>query len=501
MASSAKQARSGDGRFDFSQSAALPKERPVVLGTEMVVFEPTPKIDKDTLPSLIEYDIYSTRPLLTGPLSRFRVKGSFEMQKPVAAGQVAKWIPCPDTEWKNVILQPNWFEHLIKSYEIFYNHNRITTFNEARGVQPVLNSYLYHYMDESMKKTIFPEPCHPAWCTPDKKDSWAAGEETNKTWEDYAKHVFTGKIIQFEWSGPALAWPLWQAPTHWTDPSVPSKVLPLPLFGHIQARIYMVDDSSVIFRIAAQNTSKYRFRLHNMSLVMEEARLPNGAERQLYMSKRSLTYPGVTRLQLVETMQTSTMNYRCRFQDIYLPEALLIFAVNKNVPSGNLAFSTDTSNNVFMPHNISSVDVSFDSKQFQMKDIGIGTVSDDIIDVKSLFDHWHCPPMGIPVNKEKLTLKEVKEGGAKSAYPHVYIPLTPWFSKRTRLVPQFDEGSVIGKKANLDLNIKFKATASGSVENGAYIIYAIYSDQSVTFETSTRSFTTPYGGVTLTHQH
>jgi hypothetical protein len=73
-----------------------------------------------------------------------------------------------------------------------------------------------------------------------------------------------------------------------------------------------------------------------------------------------LAYPGVAQLQLVEPIPNGTATYKTRFQDICMPEALLIFCLDKQVASGTYSFGTSTKENVVLDHNIQSVDLSFD---------------------------------------------------------------------------------------------------------------------------------------------
>lgn len=507
MASSAKQARH-DGRFEFSNSGvgAGSLSKPIVLGSELRVIEPNQKFD-EKLPTMLEYDVYSTRPILTGPQTRFRVKGGFFKLTPkvAAADPEPDWTPVTgDDEYKSVLVSPNWFEMLIKTFEVFYNHDRVTSFNESRGVTPYLNTFLYHYMDPKVKKLLYPQAQNPIYCTPAVKNKWEPGVADNEAWKKYSKQIFTGDSIQFDFT-PFLMFPFHQNPNHWAEAKKPSKILPLPSIGHLQVRIYFVDEQSSIFRTTAANKAKYKFSLQSMDLIMEEARLPVQIERQLYQSKKMLTYPGVSRIQMLETLTSGAMQHKVKFQNIHLPEALLIFAIHKNVPSGTFSFAKSTQNNVFLKHNIQSIEIAFDQKTYHMKDISIGSLMDDKMDIKTLLDHLFNPPMGVSVDHEKMTLSSVSEGAEDSPYPHVYISLCPWGNTQTRVCPYYDDnGSVIGKKADLDLTLKFKGTGGthGSTTDATYIIYAIWTNVSMIFDPVNHKFNNPYSGVMLTHsQH
>lgn len=504
MASPSKQSRQ-DNRFEFPSASSMSgKEKPIMLGSELRIIEPLQKVDSNKMPTMLEYDIYSTRPVMPGPQTRFRVSGKFmKRAKATDAAPNPVWTGIEnDSEAKKVLLAPNWFEMLIKSIDVYYNHDRISSFNESSRVLPHMNAFIYHHMDDKIKKLLFPEMCHPAHLTPANKDDFTAGNEECKVWMDYSKHIFkVGGKFEFGFT-PTFLWPFHQSPTHWTDPKNPSKVLPLTLFGHIFTRIYFVDNTSTIFKKKAGNDADYKFVLQSMDLVLEEIRLPPLAERQLNQTKKIMQYPGVSRVQLVENLSGGTLNHRCKFQNIPLPEAVLIFAVNKNVAPGTWSFADDENyKNVFMSHNIESIEIIFDEKTYHMKDLSIGSISNDIMDMKAFVDHVFVPPMGMPVDLNKVKLNSLKEGASLSAYPHIYLPLTPYNNKKTRLIPYYDDtASSLGKRSDLKLNIKFKSAGTpGSTADVAYVVTAIWTDQSLSFDPAHSKFINPYSGVVLTH--
>jgi hypothetical protein len=118
---------------------------------------------------------------------------------------------------------------------------------------------------------------------------------------------------------------------------------------------------------------------------LEEARLAPAFECALLTLKKQLAYPGVTRLQLVESIPSGTASYKSCFQDICMPKSLLIFCVHKQVASGTYSFATSTKEDVFLPHIISSVNLSFDRKRFSLKEPHLGNISKDELDSKTLF--------------------------------------------------------------------------------------------------------------------
>jgi hypothetical protein len=110
-------------------------------------------------------------------------------------------------------------------------------------------------------------------------------------------------------------------------------MVPMQTLGKLSIRFTFFDTQTHIFRNKANNTKKYRFAFEDFKLILEEARLAPAFECALLTLKKQLAYPGVTRLQLVESIPTGTASYKTRFQDICLPEALFIFCLHKQVAS------------------------------------------------------------------------------------------------------------------------------------------------------------------------
>jgi hypothetical protein len=267
-------------------------------------------------------------------------------------------------------------------------------------------------------------------------------------------------------------------------------MVPMQNLGKLSIRFTFFDRQDHIFRKKAGNTKKYRFAFEAFDLILEEARLAPAFERTLLASKKQLAFPGVTRLQLVESIPGGTASYKTRFQDICMPESLLIFCVNKQVASGTYSFATSTKENVFLPHNIGSVDLSFDGKRFSLKEPHLGNVGDDSLDSKTLFDHLAVPPFGVNLDPAVATYAKLQEGGVNSAYPHIYIPLMHYGGDKSRLIPAMDDGSCVSKRADLDIFFKF--VLNNSTADAVYIIYAIYTDVAIILDLKNKIFTSPY---------
>jgi len=450
-----------------------------LLGTNYVVIEPNNQLGEE--PTQVEFEINNFAPLLFGPMSKFQIQGHFETR----ATDNDEWDGPTAADASSVLLAPNWFEMLIKSVDVFHNNQRISASDEARFIPAHLNAMLYAYMEPTAKKLLCPQPVHPGYCVPVNKDSWKLDAEP---YNSYAKQVFTGDKIFFDYV-PNFQFPFYQGSNFLTDGSAP-RMVPMQTLGKLSVRFSLFDKQDHIFRNKANHTKKYRFVFDAFNLILEEARLAPTFERTLLSAKKQLAYPGVTRLQLVESIPGGTASFKTRFQDICMPESLFIFCLDKQVASGTYKFSTSTKENVFLPHNISSIDLSFDGKRFSLKEPHLGNIGDDSLDSKTLFDHLAAPPFGVNLDSTVATYTKLRQGGENSAYPHIYIPLVHYSGDKNRLIPAMDDGSCVSKRA--DLNIDFKFARNNSTENAVYVIYAIYTDVAIILDLKNKYFMSPY---------
>jgi hypothetical protein len=83
----------------------------------------------------------------------------------------------------------------------------------------------------------------------------------------------------------------------------------------------------------------------------------------------------------------------------------------------------------------------------------------------------------------------VKNCGSASAYPHVYINLCN-FADKSRLVPANQDGSILSKNADLDIQIKFGS--GGASENVTYFFYLFYTDVNQMLDLKSKTFSSPY---------
>lgn len=452
--------------------------RQALLSTNITFVEPISKVPPE--PSQVDFELPREDHLLFGVLSKFRIKGVFQKQ---AAGST-DWTNLAAADTAKVLLAPMWFEHLLKETSVFLDNYKIASSTESRHVTPFLNAYLHHNMDPLAKKLLCPQINHPAYCLPAPDSKWVV-DGTN--YVNYAKAAFNG-VFAFDYT-PLMQFPMFQGSNYLIDDDVP-RILPVPIMGKIQIRFAFTDTQDHIFRKTdANDTTKYRFTFQEFSLTLEEARLHPGFDRQLRNSKKMMAFPGVTRIQLTEHVPDSTTSYKAKFQDIFLPEALFIFCLDKSVASGTYKFSTDTSSDIFKSHNIDSIVLSFDGKNFGLREPHLGNFLKDQLDSKSIFDKIATPPFGIRQDATQITHANIKEAGKSTAFPHVYLSLVTG-PNRQRLIPTLDDGQCVLKKANLELDIKF--SASNAPANAILVVYAIWTDVNLIYDPKTKIFSSYY---------
>ena len=455
----------------------------VIYGSDYDIVEPINKIE--VVPTLVEFELPTNKTILFGPMTKFRISGSFQFR---ATAQAA-WANVPNTDVNQVYLSPFWFEQLIKEVSVFHNNYKVASSSETRYIAPFLHAYLHAYMEPTAKKLLCPQPAHPAYCLPKNNEKWTIGSEG---WKEYAASVFKGAGgINFEYI-PLFLFPFYQGDNYMMEQSGVPRVLHMPTLGRIQIRFTFHDDQKRIFNNAADNTNEYRFAFTGFKMIVEQARLNPTMEKTIQSVKKPLAFPGVTRLQLVETIPDASTTHHTKFQDIVMPESLFIFCLNKNVASGTYTFAKEKISNIFRTHNIQSVDLMFNGQRFSIQEPHLGMFRKDEMDTKQLMDHIYNPPFGIRQDIALLTHDSTAEGSATTAFPHIYIPLTNG-PNRQRIVPAQDNGSSMMKRANLDIDFKF--TGDNSASNAIYIIYACYTDVNMVLALNNnkeRIFYSPY---------
>lgn len=454
--------------------------RQLVLSSDYVVVEPSTKIEH--IPSQLDFELPNKESFLFGPMCKFRIKGAFQ-KKEAAVG--SEWTNLANTEKTKVLLAPNWLEMLMKEVSVFHNNLRVASSAENRFILPFVNAYLYHNMDPLAKKLLCPQPAHPGYCVPAPTGKWNKEAEA---WKNYADAAFTGAAIGFDYT-PLFLFPFYQGGSYMIDDNVP-RILPAPAMGRLQIRFTFFDSQDHIFRkLEAGNTASYRFAFTEFNLVLEEARLAAAFEKQMNHIRRPIAFPGVTRIQMVESVTSGSTSWKVRFQDIYMPEGIFIFSLNKTVDNGTYKFSTDTGTSVFTAHNLASVNFSFDGKRFSVREPQLGTFRYDELDIKTMVDHLINPPFGVRQDPKGITVNTVAEGCSDTAYPHVYVPFLVG-PNRQRFVPAQDDGGCINKRSVLDVDLKF--TDSNAPANTIFVVFAIYTDVNIVFDPRNKHFSSPY---------
>jgi hypothetical protein len=224
-------------------------------------------------------------------------------------------------------------------------------------------------------------------------------------------------------------------------------------------------------------------------MCLEEARLSPALKRQLVL-KSKMEFPGVTRLQLVDPVPDSLPTHKTVFQDIYLPEAFLIFCLNKQVASGTYNFSASTEQNILKDHRIWHLDFSFDNKKCCLKEPHFGRFRNDHLSLKQLVYQLMFPMFGIQPDPKKLTLTNIQDGGHNSPFHHIYVPLCGNFVNRECLVHCMDDGSCVSHKANFEIAFQFEV--ANSQTSAVYVCYSIYTDVANILDVRGQYFLSPY---------
>jgi hypothetical protein len=455
-----------------------------VLGSDYIIVEPIDKVE--AVPKQVDFELPATEPLLFGPMSKFRIRGTFQkMEKDAVV-----WTNLTSADASQVMLSYNWLDMLIRDSAVIHNNMKVSSSTENRFTVPFVNAYLYQNMEPMVKKLLCPQPSHPGHCVPAPNGKWSKEADA---WTGYAKSAFPGRAIGFDYV-PLGMFPFQQGGSYMSADSVP-RILPVPAMGKIQIRFTFTDSQDHIFRklTDANKDTKYRFAFSEFKLVLEEARLSVSTDHRLKNLKQPLAYPGNSRIQLVEYVTGGSTSWKARFQNIYLPEAVFIFCLDKSVATGAYKFSADNGTALFAPHNLDSVDLSFGYKRFSIREPQIGTFRRDEMDAKSMYDHLTVPPFGISQDPKFITCDYVANGSSDTACPHIYIPLimgpngqrrVPWNAH-----PE-DFESIVNKKADLDVELNF--TENHSPDNTIFVIYVTYSDVATIFDPQSKLFSSPY---------
>jgi len=475
-----------DPRFEYGP---LPNWRggtkQILNGTEYIVLENTNQFTPGVSPHQVDLEIEVKRPVIFDTMTRFIVEGCFESKE---NQDDAVWTKCLEADYANVAVCPNWWETLVRNMALFHGTYEVKCHDEPFYSPSYLNTCLYWLMDPSIRKLLCAEECHPGNAVPTKKEGWNFDAESD--WHKYAKHIFTGNNIKFNWA-PLFFFPFYQGSNFVYD-EVPPRAVPINLVGKLTARFTFKDDFTSIFNRKAGNTKSYRFNLLKFDVAVEEARLNIGEEKRLYSlnKKNVLCFNGVTKICKPENIPSGVFVHTCRFTGVAFPESIFIFAMPRTVTGGTNKYQSILAKGpYFSPHRIEQVRIEFGGKEFSNTEPNFGTIGNDAMDIKSLFDHIKNGPFGLFTNSEIITRANVSNGFKNTDFPHVYLSLIP-SGNRTRLVPLLNDGSAINKNDDLTITLKFSADA---VADGmVYFFYLCYTDVNMTLDLKTKKFESPY---------
>lgn len=460
-----------------------------VLGSEIVVNEASNIVGPVNTPTCMEFTIRSDEVMSLGPNSRFRVRGKFEVKR-TALGQ---WEACLPADGANVVVIPNWWEILMKDFEIWHGNNKIASSDEGRFVSQYINTFRYCYMNEEQKKLLCPEKCHPGNGVPTKLgDQGWNNTNGGSEWRLYADEIFKERSsVQFTWT-PLDSQPFYQFCNYLQESQ---KIFPMPILDKLLIRVNFNDKQNIFWLKAytpPEHVPEYRFRLTDFRVVTERLRLNKAFQASLFKSPKMWHYPGVTKFIQSELVPNESTIFKCVLQRIAMPEGLFIFCLPKDVSTGNYSYKSKTDTYVFRKHNIERVTMAINNEVFYMTEPNIGTIRDPIIENKIFYDMLYNPPFGMKTNRNLISLDTVHDAFESTPYPMVYVNLTN-FGSTSRIVPYVNNGSAINTDQDLEISMTF--TQERSAKDVHYFICFYYTDTNLVLEMKKKgevNFSFPY---------
>ena len=454
------------------------------------VLQPTSQVQEQ--PTQVDFYLRDVLNLWgMGENTYFEIKGQFRSRTPADNTKVppvpaSAWLGVDANDAANVIVTPNWWETLIRIKEAYNGQTLIRTSEEGQYLTPYVDAFKYNYMDPDQKKKLCMHSCHPGNGVPSKKGNWTFGEESE--WNKYSKHIFLGpdKHIVFNWI-PLDFFPFFQGANYLEAEQL---ALPLPtLTQNMLLRFLFHEKPDHIFKLKAGNIKEYKFSLSSFNLCYEKLQLNNNFQKSLLATKH-FHFPGVTRLSRQENITVGNSTYMATLQNVQFPEGVFIFAIPKDVVTGRYNYKDNTTNDVFLPHNIVSVSFSYGSKKFFTDAPDIGMITKPQIENKLVTDFRYRPPFGLSIDKDKINLATVADGGKNTPYPHIYLSFCTDKDK-SRLIPMYEKTTDVLKKNsatnqynNLEMTFTFNAT--GATRDATYMIYMFFTDNYLTLDLSKR---------------
>jgi hypothetical protein len=464
-----------------------------VFATDYIVHTKSHFIGQEQNPSVIEFVLKEDEVFSFGPQTRFKVTGQFQKK----TGAVAEWVACEEADYANVVVAPNWWEKLIKELDIFHGNTKIVSSDEGRFISPYINAWKYAWMNPSQKQLLCPEPCHTGYAVPTKRDNKGWDKADNSEWKKYAKHVFlgAGKDFTFSWI-PLDTQPFFQHSNYFQDGQV-SKILPMPILSQLLIRFNFIDNWTHILKPTTVPSpafqTEFRFLLKDFKLVAEHLRLYKPFQTSFLNKRHVLSYPGVTKLVQPVNIPHNSTTYQTKIQQIAMPEGMFVFALPRDVASGNYDFSKSTTNDVFVKHNIQKLSFTFGDESFYLTEPNIGMIRDRTIENKIFTDMIMSPPFGLKIDLSQVSVNAVNDGFDATPYPVAFVNLTNFGDKYSRIIPFLNDGSCLSKNSDLEINFTF--TTNKAPDDVTFFVCVYYTDSNLTLDLRKKGepyFSSPY---------
>lgn len=439
----------------------------------------------------IEFEFPNDGPVAFGPMTGFVVRGVFERRTRATEAAVAgEWDLAPAADSANILLQPNWFEHLVKSVEVYHDNQKVSVHNTPKFADPYLHEYLFAYMDPLLKDCLFTEAQNPGHTCHANKVNWMTGAAATDAsqFADYAKHVLGVTPVEFLFV-PPFVFPFYQSPNFSAAEHL--NVLPMHQLGRMTVTLSFRDSfENVIAATTAEGKKHdYRFRLLNCDLQCQYARCSDQLHAALRRERRTLYFGGLTKRALAESPPAGTLSHRFSFADVPMPEGVFIFALPKGATTGIKKFQPEDLG--YKQHGIHGVEVTVNDKRFYMKTPNPTNLKTHTMDRVHYFDHRVYPPFGVYQDTDLVSFERTLDGCKDTLHPHVYLSLVAVpGAGGIRKVPVGETGSVYKANVNLDIAVKFGT--DGSPADVTYLCYIFYTDVNMRLDLGSRVFRSVY---------
>ena len=287
----------------------------------------------------------------------------------------------------------------------------------------------------------------------------------------------------------SLLFSVFRAPITSTTKRGPPRCLPTTYLKDPKVQIELTDNFDIIFKKREAVTKEYRFHLEKVDLICEEAVLNPLIEKKLFQSRqKTLSYLGVTKHVRAETIQSYTWTFRSRFENVFMPEGVMIYALPKSVVKDTYKFSDwNETEPFFLKNNIESVEFSYGGVTLGHSERHLGTVDSEIVDLKRAMQYERSGPFGLKFAQERITRANLKNGWVDTDFPHIFVNLCPSGSD-TRMVPQSGE-YFSPKKKNFDIFLKF--SGEGAIPNATYLVNLYYTGTNMELDLKEKRFVNP----------